>query len=165
MAPGLARKVKKILDIKVDASSEVGQGLKTLATFYEENSASSRRRLRSTIERRAIELSEDFLRSADLVIRGLDGVQQSLDDLSTSCSRCAAGIARALLSDRAEGISNGRHDRTGTAGSLRPCPRAAPRSPRSSARPSAFPGSSGPLRSGCRRYPRSWRPTSSAPRS
>jgi hypothetical protein len=34
LAPGLARKVKKLLEIKVDANSEVAACLKTLSGFY-----------------------------------------------------------------------------------------------------------------------------------
>ncbi|GIL61283.1 hypothetical protein Vafri_15679 [Volvox africanus] len=85
LAPGLARKVKKVLDIKTD-SPELLSSLQTLSSFYNENTQAARRGLRTTIEKRGLAINERFIGAAESVIKALDEVQRSLDMLSSSCS-------------------------------------------------------------------------------
>ncbi|EFJ50082.1 component of oligomeric golgi complex 6 [Volvox carteri f. nagariensis] len=85
LAPGLARKVKKVLDIKTD-SPELLSSLQTLSSFYTENTPAARRGLRTTIEKRGLAINERFIGAAESVIKALDEVQRSLDLLSASCS-------------------------------------------------------------------------------
>ncbi len=89
LAPGLSRKVKKvstnhriappmlpdvhplpmqILEIKTE-SQDLITALQTLSTFYEDNSPAARRVLRSTIEKRGLEIHEQFLSSAEAAIK------------------------------------------------------------------------------------------------
>ena len=68
LAPGLARKVKKILDIKTE-SPDVISALNTLSTFYDDNTPAARRQLRSTIEKRGLEINQEFLTAAESVIQ------------------------------------------------------------------------------------------------
>jgi hypothetical protein len=68
LAPGLSRKVKKILDIKTEGQDLVG-ALSTLSTFYIDNTPAARRALRSTIEKRGLSIHEKFLESADAAIK------------------------------------------------------------------------------------------------
>ncbi|KAL4424572.1 hypothetical protein ABPG77_009156 [Micractinium sp. CCAP 211/92] len=92
LAPGLARKVKKIMETRTEAPEVVGS-LATLSGFYEENSAAARRRLRSTIENRGVAVNEEFLEAAQSVIQMLDLVQKDLDSLSTCCERMGTSLA------------------------------------------------------------------------
>ncbi|GLC43979.1 hypothetical protein PLESTB_000216400 [Pleodorina starrii] len=85
LAPGLARKVKKVLEIKTD-SPELLSSLQTLSSFYGENTPAARRGLRTTIEKRGLAINERFIGAAESVIKALDEVQRHLDLLSTSCS-------------------------------------------------------------------------------
>ncbi|KAL4421302.1 hypothetical protein ABPG75_010593 [Micractinium tetrahymenae] len=92
LAPGLARKVKKIMETRTEAPEVVGS-LATLSGFYEENSTAARRRLRSTIENRGVAVNEEFLAAAQSVIQMLDLVQKDLDSLSSCCERMGASLA------------------------------------------------------------------------
>ncbi|GAB4822825.1 hypothetical protein N2152v2_009871 [Parachlorella kessleri] len=92
LAPGLARKVKKILDTKTEAPEIVGS-LSTLSSFYAENTPAARRQLRSTIENEGVKINEEFLAAAESVIQVLDVVQSDLDSLSTCCDRMGGLLA------------------------------------------------------------------------
>jgi len=91
LAPGLARKVKKILDTKVD-SPELLASFGTLAEVHPENSASARRGLRATVERRGLAIHQEFLAGAAAVVDALAGVQAELDALGAACDGIEAGL-------------------------------------------------------------------------
>lgn len=63
-APGLARKLKKVLETRTD-SPELLASLATLSTFYTENTAQTRRNLRATIEKRGLAINDEFLLAAE----------------------------------------------------------------------------------------------------
>ncbi|MEW5300794.1 MAG: hypothetical protein WDW36_003699 [Sanguina aurantia] len=92
LAPGLARKVKKILDIRTD-SPDLITSLSTLSSFYGENTPAARKALRSTIEKRGLAINERFLGAAEGVIQALDQVQLNLDALSLNCSNIVTQLA------------------------------------------------------------------------
>eukprot|EP00798_Chlamydomonas_sp_ICE-L_P018575 gene18575-25084_t len=92
LAPGLARKVKKILGIKTE-SPELINSLNTLSGFYTDNSPAARRSMRSTVEKKGLEINEQFIMSAESVMKALDTVQNNLDGLSSSCSRITEVLA------------------------------------------------------------------------
>lgn len=60
LAPGLARKVKKVLSIKTDAP-DLLEALGTLSELYDSNTASNRRRLRAIIDRNSVAINLEFL--------------------------------------------------------------------------------------------------------
>lgn len=60
LAPGLSRKLKKVLETRHD-SPDLLASLNTLSTFYAENTPHDRRNLRSTIEKRGLSINEEFL--------------------------------------------------------------------------------------------------------
>lgn len=64
LAPGLARKLKKVLETRTD-SPEMLASLETLSSFYTDNSLQARRNLRSTIEKRGLAINEQFLRASE----------------------------------------------------------------------------------------------------
>lgn len=61
--------------------------LATLSTFYTENGAAQRRRLRSTIERKGLEVSSELLASAESILGSLDSLQADLHKLEKSCQK------------------------------------------------------------------------------
>ena len=61
LAPGLARKLKKVLETRTD-SPDLLVSLTTLSSFYTESGGSQgRKNLRTTIERRGLSINEEFL--------------------------------------------------------------------------------------------------------
>lgn len=64
LAPGLSRKLKKVLESRTDTPDVLGS-LNTLSSFYTDNSPQNRRNLRSTIEKRSLSINIDFLRASD----------------------------------------------------------------------------------------------------
>lgn len=63
LAPGLSRKLKKVLETRTDGA-ELLSSLSTLSDFYTENTPHSRRNLRSTIEKRGLSINQEFLVSS-----------------------------------------------------------------------------------------------------
>ncbi|EIE27799.1 component of oligomeric golgi complex 6 [Coccomyxa subellipsoidea C-169] len=99
LAPGLARKVNKILATRTE-SPEILGALSTLSGFYEENTPVARRRLRTTIEQHGLGINEQFLAAAEAIIKALDAAQADLDALAGGCAR----INGALMSSRASAM-------------------------------------------------------------
>ncbi|RWV87185.1 hypothetical protein GW17_00050850 [Ensete ventricosum] len=60
LAPGLSRKLKKVLETRTD-SPDLLSSLATLSTFYADNTPQARRNLRSSIEQRALAINHHFL--------------------------------------------------------------------------------------------------------
>ncbi|PRW32513.1 Conserved oligomeric Golgi complex subunit 6 isoform A [Chlorella sorokiniana] len=100
LAPGLARKVKKIMETRTEAPEVVGS-LATLSGFYTDNSPAARRRLRSTIENQGVAVNREFLAVAQSVLQALDCVQSDLDALSSCCEAMGGALAgsRAAAAD------------------------------------------------------------------
>lgn len=63
LAPGLSRKLKKVLETRTD-TADLLASLNTLSEFYTENTPHFRRNLRSTIEKRSLSINEEFLLSS-----------------------------------------------------------------------------------------------------
>lgn len=60
LAPGLSRKLKKVLETRTD-SPDLLSSLGTLSTFYSDNTPQARRNLKSSIEQRALAINHQFL--------------------------------------------------------------------------------------------------------
>lgn len=86
LAPGLSRKLKKVLECRTD-SPEVVASLNTLSTFYTENTPQARRNLRSTIEKRSLQINLDFLRASQAAQLALDRVEDEVNSLADCCDR------------------------------------------------------------------------------
>lgn len=70
LAPGLSRKLKKVLESRID-TPDLLSSLNTLSSFYDENTPQARRNLRSTIEKRSLSINHEFVdasHAAQLVI-------------------------------------------------------------------------------------------------
>lgn len=64
-----------------------------LSTFYAANSASDRRRLRSTIERKGLDVTSELLEGAEAILGCLDAVESDLGGLSRSCEKIKEALA------------------------------------------------------------------------
>eukprot|EP01025_Chloroclados_australasicus_P062035 TRINITY_DN8145_c0_g3_i1.p1 TRINITY_DN8145_c0_g3~~TRINITY_DN8145_c0_g3_i1.p1 ORF type:complete len:639 (-),score=78.14 TRINITY_DN8145_c0_g3_i1:421-2337(-) len=92
LAPGLSRKVKKVLDIKSE-TPEFISSLETLSEFYADNSAQSRRSLRSTVEKRGLKIHQELLQQAEEVFGSLNKIQTDLNALTKSCGAIGGALA------------------------------------------------------------------------
>ncbi|CAK9136958.1 unnamed protein product [Ilex paraguariensis] len=93
LAPGLSRKLKKVLETRTD-SPDLLASLNTLSSFYSENTPHGRRNLRSTIEKRALAINQEYLQASDAARKALDRVEEEVNALAECCDK----IARALSS-------------------------------------------------------------------
>ncbi|KMS97540.1 hypothetical protein BVRB_5g126010 [Beta vulgaris subsp. vulgaris] len=92
LAPGLSRKLKKVLESRID-SPELLSSLSTLSTFYTDNSSHARRNLRSTIEKRSLSINHDFLTASDAAQQALDQVEEEVNALAECCDRIAKALS------------------------------------------------------------------------
>lgn len=92
LAPGLSRKLKKVLECRTD-SPEVVNSLNTLSTFYNENTPQARRNLRSTIEKRSLNINHDFLRASESAQLALDRVEEEVNSLAECCDKIAKALS------------------------------------------------------------------------
>lgn len=93
LAPGLSRKLKKVLESTRTESPDLVASLTTLSSFYGENTPQSRRDLRSTIENRSLSINLDFLDASSAALDALSGVEAEVDSLAACCDRIAAALA------------------------------------------------------------------------
>jgi len=91
LAPGLARKVKKVLDTRLDGRETVAC-LKALSEFYIENDQSARRGLRSAIERRGLDINNEFIHASE----STQGTLKAVDDKLDALTQCVDSIEEAL---------------------------------------------------------------------
>lgn len=91
LAPGLARKVTKALNIKLD-SIELTESLETLSEVYPENTTGNRRKLRTIIEQHSVDIHTEFLTASKTLVQALHGVESKLTALSDSCKDIGATL-------------------------------------------------------------------------
>lgn len=92
LAPGLSRKLKKVLECRTDTPDLVAS-LNALSSFYDENTPHARRNLRSTIEKRALQINSEFLSAADSTQIALDRVEEEVNALADCCDKIAAALS------------------------------------------------------------------------
>ncbi|KAK0585775.1 hypothetical protein LWI29_033893 [Acer saccharum] len=86
LAPGLSRKLKKVLESRTE-TPDLLASLKTLSTFYTDNTPQARRNLRSTIEKRSLSINLDFLYASNSAQQALDQVEEEVNELAECCDR------------------------------------------------------------------------------
>ncbi|XP_031272014.1 conserved oligomeric Golgi complex subunit 6 [Pistacia vera] len=86
LAPGLSRKLKKVLESRTE-TPDLLSSLKTLSTFYTDNTPQTRRNLRSTIEKRSLSINLDFLQASHGAQQALDRVEEEVNELAQCCDR------------------------------------------------------------------------------
>lgn len=92
LAPGISRKLKKVLESTRTDSPDLVASLSTLSTFYDDNTPQSRRNLRSTIEKRSLAINLDFLQASHAAQDALDRVEREVDALADCCDRIAKAL-------------------------------------------------------------------------
>ncbi|KAB5574564.1 hypothetical protein DKX38_001758 [Salix brachista] len=92
LAPGLSRKLKKVLECRTD-SPDLVASLNTLSIFYNENTPQSRRNLRSTIEDRSLHLNHEFLQASHTAQQALDRVEEEVNALAECCDNIAKALS------------------------------------------------------------------------
>ncbi|XP_051137296.1 conserved oligomeric Golgi complex subunit 6 [Andrographis paniculata] len=92
LAPGLSRKLKKVLETRTDAP-DLLTSLNTLSEFYSENTAHGRRNLRSTIEKRGLSINEEFLAASASAQQALDCVEEEVNSLAECCDKIAKALS------------------------------------------------------------------------
>nr|ATB19488.1 putative COG7 [Juniperus procera] len=91
LAPGLSRKLKKVLESRTD-SPDLLVSLNTLSTFYTNNTQQARRNLRSTIEKRALAINDEFLAASESAQKALDAVEQEIAGLAECCEKIGKAL-------------------------------------------------------------------------
>uniref|UniRef100_A0A8D1CG62 Conserved oligomeric Golgi complex subunit 6 n=1 Tax=Sus scrofa TaxID=9823 RepID=A0A8D1CG62_PIG len=81
----LSRKLRKILDTRLDNDKEMLEALKALSTFFVENSLRTRRNLRGDIERRSLAINEEFVSIFKDVKEELESIHEDVQAMSTCC--------------------------------------------------------------------------------
>ena len=89
----LSRKMKKILDSKLENDNDTMDALKELSTFFTENNLKNRRNLRGEIERKNLQINHDFLAAFETVKVTLDSLHSNVVGMSKSCSNMQARLA------------------------------------------------------------------------
>ena len=82
----LSRKLKKVLDSKLENDKDTMDALKELSTFFKENNLQNRRNLRGEIERRNLQITNDFLSAFQVVKERLDNVDKHVTGMSQTCA-------------------------------------------------------------------------------
>lgn len=91
LAPGLSRKLKKVLETRTD-NTDLLASLNTLSSFYTDNTPQSRRNLRSTVEKRALSINEEFLLASATAQQALDQVEDEVNALAECCDKIAKAL-------------------------------------------------------------------------
>ncbi|KAH7687077.1 Conserved oligomeric Golgi complex subunit 6 protein [Dioscorea alata] len=92
LAPGLSRKLKKVLETRTD-SPDLLDSLAALSTFYGDNTPQSRRNLKSSIEERALAINHTFLLASLPAQQALDRVEEEVNALTECCDQIAKALS------------------------------------------------------------------------
>lgn len=88
-----SRKLKKVLDSKLESDKDTVDALKELSTFFQDNNLKSRRNLRGEIERRNLQINHDFLSAFSCVVTSLDSLHADVSGMSESCQSMQSRLA------------------------------------------------------------------------
>jgi len=103
-----SRKLKKVLDSKLESDKDTVDALKELSTFFQDNNLKSRRNLRGEIERRNLQINRDFLSAFSHVVDGLDKLHADVVGMSESCKsmqtklQTSAAVTGKLMTETTE---------------------------------------------------------------
>jgi len=89
----LSRKLKKILDSKLETDKDTVDALKELSTFFQDNNLKTRRNLRGEIERKNLQINHDFLSAFETVKESLDSLHSNVVGMSESCKTMQSRLA------------------------------------------------------------------------
>jgi len=114
VANPLSRKIKKILDMKLDSDKELVEAMKSLSTFFGDNNLRNRKNLRSVIERRGLKINQEFLNDYRTLKKQIDQVTEEVQEMSQCCDEMSERLKKAktqtasLISNTSELRKEGR---------------------------------------------------------
>uniref|UniRef100_A0A8W7P5C6 Conserved oligomeric Golgi complex subunit 6 n=1 Tax=Anopheles coluzzii TaxID=1518534 RepID=A0A8W7P5C6_ANOCL len=80
----IQQRLNKVLESRIETDRETLDALSDLSTFFKENTLQSRRNLRSQIEKRSLEINQNFLSAFKEVKEALDGICDDINSMSQS---------------------------------------------------------------------------------
>jgi len=89
----LSRKLKKVLDSRLENDKDTVDALKELSSFFTENNMKTRRNLRGEIERRNLQINQDFLSAFKTVKDGVESLHSNVTAMSDSCKEMQDRLA------------------------------------------------------------------------
>ncbi|XP_044300162.1 conserved oligomeric Golgi complex subunit 6 isoform X2 [Varanus komodoensis] len=81
----LSRKLRKVLETRLEADKEMLEALKALSAFFVENSLRTRRNLRGDIEHRSLSINEEFVYIFKQVKEELERINEDVQFMSNCC--------------------------------------------------------------------------------
>nr|XP_060642640.1 conserved oligomeric Golgi complex subunit 6 [Anolis sagrei ordinatus] len=81
----LSRKLRKVLETRLEADKEMLEALKALSAFFVENSLRTRRNLRGDIEHRSLAINEEFVYIFKQVKEELEGINEDVQFMNNCC--------------------------------------------------------------------------------
>ncbi|KAJ7341519.1 hypothetical protein JRQ81_005712 [Phrynocephalus forsythii] len=81
----LSRKLRKVLETRLEADKEMLEALKALSAFFVENSLRTRRNLRGDIEHRSLAINEEFVYIFKQVKEELESINEDVQFMSNCC--------------------------------------------------------------------------------
>uniref|UniRef100_H2Y655 Conserved oligomeric Golgi complex subunit 6 n=1 Tax=Ciona savignyi TaxID=51511 RepID=H2Y655_CIOSA len=81
----LSRKLKKILNTRLENDKELLDALRSVSTFFTDNNIRTRRNLRGEIERRSLLINQQFADSFSLLIKDLESIHEDVQAMSHCC--------------------------------------------------------------------------------
>ncbi|CAK8682972.1 unnamed protein product [Clavelina lepadiformis] len=81
----LSRKLKKILDTRLDNDKDMLEALRAVSTFFTDNNIRTRRNLRGEIERRSLLINQQFSEAFSHVVKDLESVHKDVQAMSHCC--------------------------------------------------------------------------------
>lgn len=81
----LSRKLRKVLETRLEADKEMLEALKALSTFFVENSLRTRRNLRGDIEHRSLSINEEFVYIFKQVKEELERINEDVQVMNDCC--------------------------------------------------------------------------------
>lgn len=91
----LSKRMNKILESRIENEQDTIEALRELSTFYTENTLQARRNLRSQIEKRNLDINQDFLASFKEVKDSFDGVYDDILQMNKSIQEMSLQLQNA----------------------------------------------------------------------
>ncbi|XP_028577952.2 conserved oligomeric Golgi complex subunit 6 [Podarcis muralis] len=81
----LSRKLRKVLETRLETDKEMLEALKALSVFFVENSLRTRRNLRGDMEHRSLAINEEFVHIFKQVKEELESINEDVKFMSNCC--------------------------------------------------------------------------------
>merc|ERR1712130_837417 len=91
----LSRKINKILDMRLESDKELVEAMKSLSMFFGENSLRNRKNLKSVIERRGLNISQEFLGDFKVLKEQIDQIRSEVQSMSDCCEEMTDRLKKA----------------------------------------------------------------------